>query len=112
MDALVRARREADWPTVVALAEAARAHLEMASFLWQVSSAPAGLAGRQGQRWAGAAGIDRRESAEEESTVGAKERRAARARLAATIANEIRAGGGKVAEDNPHVKRVQGEVAE
>lgn len=44
--------------------------------------------------------------------MGAKELRAARARLAATIANEIRAGGGKVAEDNPHVKRVQGEVAE
>lgn len=60
MDALARARREADWPTVVALAEAARAHLEMASFLWQVSSAPVVFAGRQGQRWADAAGIDRR----------------------------------------------------
>lgn len=44
--------------------------------------------------------------------MGAKELRAARARLAATIANEVRACGGQVAEDNPHVKRAQGEVAE
>lgn len=59
LDGLVRARRDSDWPAVTGLAAAAQAHLSMAEFAWQVSSAPVVLAGRQGQQWADAAGVDR-----------------------------------------------------
>lgn len=56
---LAKARRDEDWPKVTALADAAQAHLSMASLAWQISCAPAAvLSGRSGQRWLGAAAVD------------------------------------------------------
>ena len=43
--------------------------------------------------------------------MGAKEVQAARARLAATLANEVTQNGGRpVSEDNPHVKAARQRV--
>lgn len=56
---MAQARRDADWPQVTALAAAARAHTDLARLAWDLQQAPAAaVAGRQGQRWADAAGID------------------------------------------------------
>lgn len=58
LDDLARARSAADWPRVSALAAAAQAHLAMASFAWQMTMPGAALAGRHGQRWLAASGLD------------------------------------------------------
>jgi hypothetical protein len=59
LDGLVRARREADWSQVAALAAAAQAHLGMAEFARSLLAGPAAVvAGRQGQRWLDAAGVE------------------------------------------------------
>lgn len=59
LDGLAGARREADWPKVAALAEAAQAHLAMAEFGRSLLTGPAAVvAGRQGQRWLDAAGVE------------------------------------------------------
>src|SRR5690606_23532062 len=45
------------------------------------------------------------------SSVGAKELKAAKAQLAATIANEVRLSGGRPVDDNPHVRAARRRVA-
>ncbi|TDD54613.1 hypothetical protein E1286_05335 [Nonomuraea terrae] len=60
LDELAKARRESDWAKVSALAAAAEAHTSFASTALEVASAPAAvLAGRQGQQWLDAAGVER-----------------------------------------------------
>lgn len=43
--------------------------------------------------------------------MGAKELKAAKAQLAATIANEVRLSGGQPVDDNPHVRAARRRVA-
>lgn len=60
LEELAKARRDGDWGRVSALADAAQAHRGMAEVAWQVSTAPAvALAGRQGQQWLDAVGVER-----------------------------------------------------
>lgn len=59
LDGVARARRDSDWPAVTGLAAAAQAHLAMAEFGRSLLVGPAAVvAGRQGQRWLDAAGVE------------------------------------------------------
>ncbi len=59
LDAMTKAHRDEDWAKLSTLAAAAQAHLSAASLAWEVLSAPGGiLAGRQGQRWREATGVE------------------------------------------------------
>lgn len=56
---LGQARRDVDWARVAALAAAAQAHLAMADLTLRLHTAPSSVvAGRQGQRWLEAVGVD------------------------------------------------------
>ncbi|MGA4989839.1 hypothetical protein [Nonomuraea bangladeshensis] len=60
LEEMTRARRDGDWAKVSGLADAAQAHAAVAAVAQQVITAPAILlAGKQGQQWMDAAGVDR-----------------------------------------------------